>query len=87
MGWIRKGRQETTSTDPFEVAETYLEAGRLDEAIPFLEQTLAHYTRALGADDPDTSTIRTYLAAAYQAGGGQEAIPLFETTLADCERA
>ena len=42
MGWIRKGRQETTSTDPFEIAEAYLEDGRLDEAIPFLEQALAH---------------------------------------------
>ena len=41
----------------------------------------------LGADHPDTLSSRNNLAAAYQeAGRPAEAIPLFEQTLADCER-
>ena len=42
----------------------------------------------LGADHPHTLTSRNNLALAYQDGGGPggRAIPLFERTLADCER-
>ena len=66
----------------------YREAGRLDEALPLLEQTLAHNVRYFGARDPDTSTVRVYLAAAYQQSGRlHDAVPLFETALADTERA
>jgi Tetratricopeptide repeat len=43
--------------------------GRLDEAIPLYEQTLADQLRVLGADHPDTLTSRDNLAAAYEAAG------------------
>jgi hypothetical protein len=39
------------------------------------------------ADYPNTLLVRNNLAAAYQAAGRLDgAIPLFERTLADCER-
>jgi hypothetical protein len=41
----------------------------------------------LGADHPDTLTSGNNLAYAYQAAGDLgRAIPLYEVTLADCER-
>ena len=69
------------------LADAYVSAGRLDEAIPLFERTLADHERVLGADHPDTLTSRHNLAGAYvSAGRLGEAIPLFERTLADRER-
>jgi len=51
------------------------------------EALLPDMERVLGADHPDTLTMRNNLAADYQdAGRAAEAIPLFEQTLADRER-
>ena len=62
-------------------------AGRLDQAIPLYERTLADAERVLGADRPDTLGSRNNLAYAYQAAGRlDQAIPLYERTLADRER-
>ena len=69
------------------LADAYQAAGRLGEAIPLYEQTLADRERVLGADHPDTLTSRNNLAGAYEAAGRLgEAIPLYEQTLADRER-
>jgi hypothetical protein len=43
--------------------------GRLDEAIPLFERTLADRERILGTDHLDTLATRNNLAAAYQAAG------------------
>jgi hypothetical protein len=44
-------------------------------------------TAALGADHPDTLGSRNNLAGAYQSAGDlEQAIPLYEHTLAGCER-
>jgi hypothetical protein len=48
------------------LATAYRDAGRADEAIPLLEQTLADRERVLGASHPDTVTTREYLALAEQ---------------------
>jgi hypothetical protein len=62
-------------------------AGRLDEAIPLLEHTLADSERILGAEHPNTLGARNNLANAYRSAGRLgEAIPLYERTLADRER-
>jgi hypothetical protein len=58
--------------------------GRVGEAIPLLEETLASCLRVLGESHPNTLASRNNLALAYQAVGRVgEAIPLFEATLAD----
>src|ERR1700721_2575596 len=85
----RNVRRGETDGGPIslETAEAYREAGRLDDALPLLEQTLAYYVRNFGAHDPDPSTARTYLAAAYQQSDRlRDAIPLFVTALTDTER-
>jgi len=65
----------------------YRAAGRLDEAIPLYERTLADRERVLGETHPDTLMSRNNLAHAYRAAGRlDEAIPLYERTLADRER-
>ena len=51
------------------LAGAYQSAGRLGEAIPLFEQTLADSARVLGDDHPDTLTSRNNLAAAYKAAG------------------
>jgi hypothetical protein len=48
------------------LADAYRSAGRLDEAIPLLERTVADHERLLGADHPATLTARNNLADAYQ---------------------
>jgi tetratricopeptide (TPR) repeat protein len=69
------------------LAVTYLQAGRVAEAIPLLEQTLASRERGLGSDHPDTLQSRNNLAVAYQrAGRAAEAIPLHRATLLASER-
>ncbi len=45
-----------------ELAGAYQAAGRLGEAIPLFEATLADRERVLGADHPDTLTSRNNLA-------------------------
>jgi hypothetical protein len=51
------------------------------------ERALADRERVLGADHPDTLASRNSLAGAYESAGRlDEAIPLHEQTLADCER-
>ena len=47
----------------------YGDAGRLDEAIPLLERTLADRERVLGETHPGTLNSRSNLASAYQAAG------------------
>ncbi|MGY5228608.1 tetratricopeptide repeat protein, partial [Nocardia asiatica] len=61
--------------------------GRVAEAIPLYERTLADCERVLGADHPNTLGSRNNLASVYlSAGRVAEAIPLLERTLTDCER-
>jgi hypothetical protein len=45
------------------IRAAYESAGRLDEAIPLYERTLADFERVLGADHPGTLTVRRTLAA------------------------
>ena len=69
------------------LAFAYLSAGRIDDAVPLFERTLADRLRVLGDDDHYTLISRVGLAGAYRdAGRIDEAIGLFERTLADCER-
>jgi len=51
------------------LADAYRAAGRLAEAIPLHEQTLADRLRVLGADHPSTLMSRSNLAEAYRAAG------------------
>jgi DNA-directed RNA polymerase specialized sigma24 family protein len=69
------------------LAAAYLAAGRVAEAIPLFEQTLAVRQRTLGPDDPETLTSRNNLASAYQdAGRTAEAVQLYELNLEVRER-
>ena len=69
------------------LAKAYQEAGRLQEAIPLFEQTLADFERLRGADHPDTLIAQNNLADAYQSAGRlPEAARLLEQTLADFGR-
>ncbi len=73
-----------TLTSRGNLAGAYRAAGRLGEAVPLLEGTLADHVRVLGPDHPDTLTSRGNLAGAYRAAGRLgEAVPLLEGTLAD----
>ena len=69
------------------LAAAYLAAGRVAEAIPLFEQTLAVRQRMLGPDHPETLTSQNNLASAYQdAGRAAEAIQLYELNLEVRER-
>ena len=69
------------------LAAAYLAAGRIAEAIPLFEQTLAVRQAMLGPDDPETLTSQNNLASAYQdAGRTAEAIRLYEMNLEVRER-
>ena len=69
------------------LAAAYLAAGRVAEAIPLFEQTLALRRRMLGSDDSETLTSQNNLASAYQdAGRTAEAIRLYELNLEVRER-
>ena len=69
------------------LAAAYLAAGRVAEAIPLFEQTLAVRQRTLGPEDPGTLTSQNNLASAYQdAGRIAEAIRLYEQNLEIRER-
>ena len=62
------------------LAYAYQESGRLDDAIPLLEQTLDDRTRILGPHHPHTLISRDNLAGAYRAAGRfEDADKLFET--------
>ena len=50
-----------------------------EDSIELYEQVLAEYERVLGADHPDTLTVRNNLAGAYKSAGRlAEAVELFE---------
>ena len=69
------------------LANAYESAGRLDEAIDLLEQTLVDRERVLGINHPDTLTSRGNLASTYRSAGRlEQAIDLHKRTLADSER-
>ena len=66
------------------IANAYVSAGRLSDAIPLFEQLLTDYIRILGEDHPHTLTSRNNLADAYlDAGRLSEAISLYEQVLTD----
>jgi tetratricopeptide (TPR) repeat protein len=70
-----------------DLARAYRRTGRVDDAIPLVEQVLAARERLFGADHPGTLASRNNLASAYRATGrAAEAVPLFEKNLAACER-
>ena len=69
------------------IANAYVSAGRLSDAIPLFEQLLTDYIRILGEDHPNTLTSRNNLADAYlDAGRLSEAISLYEQVLTDSSR-
>ncbi|MGW1354527.1 tetratricopeptide repeat protein [Streptomyces sp. NPDC002409] len=69
------------------LATSYYQAGRTDDAIAIEEHVLADYERILGDEHPDTLNARNNLAASYrQAGRTNDAITLEEHVLADRER-
>ena len=65
------------------LAEAYLAAGRLNDAIPFQVRGYELSRAKLGPDHPETLKRLSNLATAYrQAGRAAEAIPLFKEVLA-----
>ena len=70
-----------------ELADAYHAAGRVVEAIPLLQRSLADQEQLFGADHSRTLATRNNLASAYRVvGQAAEAIPLFEENAAACER-
>ncbi|MEU0932982.1 tetratricopeptide repeat protein [Embleya sp. NPDC005971] len=70
-----------------QLAISFWQAGRTDEAIALEERVLAARERLLGAEHPNTLMVRANLASSYlQAGRIGEAIALDERVLADRER-
>ena len=66
------------------LAYAYQSAGRLGDAIPLYEETLADRLRVLGPNHPATFGSKNNLAVAYwEAGRPQDAISLLEATYAD----
>jgi hypothetical protein len=62
--------------------------GRLHEAIPLHEQTLADKQRILGPDHPETLLSLSNLGGAYlQIGRLSDAVPLLKRALARSEQA
>ena len=60
----------------------YLDAGKVDLALPLAEETLKLEKAKLGPDHPDTLASMNNLAEAYRAAGKLDlALPLFEQTL------
>jgi tetratricopeptide (TPR) repeat protein len=69
------------------LADAYAIAGRIAEALPVFEATLADREAALGPQHPDTVTARLNTARSLRAAGREpEAITLFEQVLAARER-
>jgi tetratricopeptide (TPR) repeat protein len=76
-----------TLTARSNLASSYWQAGRTDEAIQLGEAVLSDTQCILGPDHPDTITARSNLAVFYwQAGRTGEAIQLLETVLNDTQR-
>jgi tetratricopeptide (TPR) repeat protein len=66
---------------------TYESAGRLEQALPLYEQTLADCRRLLGKEHPATLRVANNLAGAYESAGRlEQALPLYEQTLTNCRR-
>ncbi len=64
------------------LASGYLAAGKLNLALPLLEETLKLTKAKLGADHPETITSMNNLAVGYREAGKLElALPLLEETL------
>ena len=64
------------------LASAYMEDGRVDLALPLLEETLRLRKSRLGPDDPETLNSMNNLAEAYRSGGRLDlAIPLHAETL------
>ncbi len=64
------------------LAMAYQDAGRIDEAIPILEATLARRTARLGGEHDDMIESMNDLAVAYwESGQAARAIPLYEAAL------
>ncbi|MFF0153799.1 tetratricopeptide repeat protein [Micromonospora sp. NPDC005203] len=69
------------------LATSYRQAGRTDEAITIEEKVLNDAARVLGAEHPDAILARANLAASYrQAGRTDEAITIEEEVLNDAMR-
>jgi pentatricopeptide repeat protein len=83
---IRGLRHFNTVSARSNLAHSYHEAGRFDEAVSLYEQVLADRESELGSRDPQVLTARNNLATSY-AGAGRvaEAIALHELTLAERE--
>ena len=65
----------------------YLAVGKLDQALPLLEETLKLRKAKLGPDHPDTLTSMNYVAAGYHAVGRLDlAVPLLEEAAAGIEK-
>ena len=74
-------------TERSNLADTYVQTGRLDEAITLYEQILEDYARVLGENHPQTLSACNDLATCYQeAGRLDEAITLFEQVITDSTR-
>ena len=72
----------STLTSMNNLAVGYLTVGKMDRALPLLEETLGLMTAKLGADHPNTLTSMSNLALGYQdVGKMDKALPLFEETL------
>jgi tetratricopeptide (TPR) repeat protein len=61
------------------LAYAYRSAGRLDQAIPLYERTLADSERVLGADHPQTLTSRNNLAYAYESASHRPLVSIQST--------
>ena len=64
------------------LASGYQAAGKLDQALPLFEETLALMKAKLGPDHPDTLTSMNNLAWLPGRREAGQALPLFEETLA-----
>jgi tetratricopeptide (TPR) repeat protein len=69
------------------LANVFIQLGRLEEATDLLRQTLADSERVLGPDHPSTLSTRANLANVFiEQGRLEEAADLLRQTLADSER-
>jgi tetratricopeptide (TPR) repeat protein len=70
------------------LAALYYAQGKLQEALPLLQRSLAIREKALGPDHPDVALSLNNLAELYRAQGKlQKALPLYQRSLAIAEKA
>ncbi len=82
LGRILGPDHPDTLTSMNNLALDYRVAGKLDRAVPLMEETLALSKTMLGPDHPATLTRMGNLAGCYQAAGKLDrALPLFEEAL------